>query len=70
MEQMTAGMTSYFRSISRLQASTSAAPVPARSVLSPVGSAILGEGVGGLGGGQLTLRARREAVGGCYLRSI
>lgn len=43
MEQMTAGITSYFLSISKLQASTSAMPVPARSVLSPVGSAILGE---------------------------
>lgn len=48
MEQMTAGMTSYFLSISKLQASTSAIPVPALSVLSPLGSAILGEG------GQLT----------------
>lgn len=43
MEQMTAGMTSYFLSISRLQASTSAMPAPAPSELSPVGSAILGE---------------------------
>ncbi len=43
MEQMTAGMTSYFLSISKLQASTSAVPAPAPSELSPVGSAILGE---------------------------
>lgn len=43
MEQMTAGMTSYFLSISKLQASTRAVPAPAPSELSPVGSAILGE---------------------------
>lgn len=43
MEQMTAGMTSYFLSISKLQASTSAMPAPAPSELSPVGSAIPGE---------------------------
>lgn len=43
MEQMTAGMTSYFLSISRLQESTSVAPAPALSGLSPVGSAILAE---------------------------
>lgn len=43
MEQMTAGMTSYFLSISKLQASTSATPAPAPSELSPVGSAILNE---------------------------
>lgn len=43
MEQMTAGMISYFLSISKLQASTSAMPAPAASALSPVGSAILGE---------------------------
>lgn len=43
MEQMTAGMTSYFLSISKLQASTSAMPAPAPSELSPVESAILGE---------------------------
>lgn len=41
MEQMTAGMTSYFRSISKLQASTSAMPAPTPSELSSVGSAIL-----------------------------
>lgn len=43
MEQMTAGMMSYFLSISRLQASTSAMPAPPTSEVSPVGSAILGE---------------------------
>lgn len=41
MEQMTVGMTSYLRSISKLQASTSATPAP--SELSPVGSVILVE---------------------------
>lgn len=56
MEQMTAGMMSYFLSISKLQASTSATPVPALSVPSPVGSAILREG------GQLTFRARRQPL--------
>lgn len=43
MEQMTAGMISYFLSNSKLQASTSAMPAPAPSELGPVGSAILGE---------------------------
>lgn len=56
MEQMTAGMTSYFLSISKLQASTSAIPVPALSVLSPVGSAILGER------GQLMFGARLQPL--------
>lgn len=56
MEQMTAGMMSYFLSISKLQASTSATPVPALSVLSPVRSAILGER------GQLVLGARLHAL--------
>lgn len=55
MEQMTAGMMSYFLSISKLQASTSAVPVGALSVLSPVRSAILGER------GRLRFGARRRA---------
>lgn len=56
MEQITAGMMSYFLSISKLQASTSAIPVAALSVLSPVRSAILGER------GQLMFRARQHAL--------
>lgn len=39
MEQMTVGMTSYFLSISKLQASAMADPAP--SELSPVGSVIV-----------------------------
>lgn len=56
MEQMTAGMTSYFLSISKLQASISAIPVPAPSELGPVGSAILGER------GQLMFGARLQPL--------
>lgn len=45
MEQMTAGMMSYFLSISKLQ-STSTVPAPVPSGLNPVGSAIAAESVG------------------------
>lgn len=41
MEQMTVGMTSYVRSISKLQTSTSATPAPSPSKLSSMGSVIL-----------------------------